>query len=103
MAERVKNLKHLKMVRALPCMLCRLEPCGVAHHLLRADPTRGMGRKAGDNWAVPLCPSHHDQLHNDGLNSVAEDVFFMSRGWPYDRVKRYAAELWNITERGARA
>ena len=29
---------------------------------------RGMSQKTGDQWAVPLCPAHHSQLHLCGKN-----------------------------------
>lgn len=25
-----------------------------------------MGRKSGDEWAIPLCPRHHAELHANG-------------------------------------
>jgi len=27
---------------------------------------RGFGQKTGDQWAIPLCPAHHSQLHTCG-------------------------------------
>jgi len=27
---------------------------------------RGMGKKAGDEWAVPLCADHHREAHGFG-------------------------------------
>jgi len=38
-----------------------------AHHLLKPwQGSRGMGMKAGDQNAVPLCPEHHRELHHYG-------------------------------------
>jgi len=63
--KRLKDRKHLEFVSKMPCCCCGMLGVQV-HHLLRADPKRGMGRKADDKFAVPLCPRHHRELHSDG-------------------------------------
>ena len=45
--KRTSNKKHLEWVATLPCCICGKFGVQV-HHLLRADPKRGTGRKAGD-------------------------------------------------------
>ena len=37
----------------------------VTHHIRFAQP-RAMGMKVGDEWAVPLCFTHHRLLHDAG-------------------------------------
>ena len=63
--DRLEAPKHLAYVRDQPCCVCGAIP-SVPHHLLRADPKRGAGRKAGDQYVVPLCDPHHRKLHLDG-------------------------------------
>lgn len=46
-----------------------------AHHLLSA-PCRGVGKKASDEYTVPLCPDHHRELHGMG----DEGLFFAQYG-----------------------
>ena len=60
--KRTSNKKHLEFVSTLPCCICGKFGVQV-HHLLRADPKRGAGRKAGDEFVIPLCHHHHQGLH----------------------------------------
>jgi len=55
--------KHLVAVRKLPCCVCGNSHTVEAHHLRSLDYGRGMGRKSGDEWVVPLCKEHHDSVH----------------------------------------
>jgi hypothetical protein len=43
--------------------ICR-HPCE-AHHLRLAQP-RALGRKVSDEFTVPLCRIHHDEIHRRG-------------------------------------
>ena len=61
---RLKDKTYLKWVSSQPWLLCLTPKCQ-AHHLTFAMP-RGFGQKTGDQWAVPLCPAHHSQLHTCG-------------------------------------
>ena len=61
--------KYLAHVRTLPCCLCGDDVTVEAHHprVASADDGKrytGMGEKASDRWAVPLCGKHHRQLHS---------------------------------------
>jgi hypothetical protein len=55
-------------VAAQPCLVCQRFPCD-AHHLKFAQP-RALGRKVSDEFTVPLCRDHHQQLHHHG-NEIA--------------------------------
>ncbi len=55
---------HLRFVATHRCLVCRATPVHV-HHPTHAQP-KARGLKAGDQWAVPLCPGHHHALHADG-------------------------------------
>jgi hypothetical protein len=61
---RRRDKDHLKFVAAQPCLLCQRRPCD-AHHLRFAQP-RAMGRKVSDEFTVPLCRTHHRQVHRVG-------------------------------------
>jgi hypothetical protein len=58
---RRRNKAHLKFVAAQPCLLCNRQPSD-AHHLKFAQPI-ALGRKVSDEFTVPLCRTHHRQLH----------------------------------------
>ncbi|MBP0113870.1 ERF family protein [Bradyrhizobium vignae] len=61
---RKRSKAHLLFVREQPCLVCRQTPCD-AHHLTFAQP-RALGRKVSDEFTVPLCRAHHEQLHRHG-------------------------------------
>jgi ERF superfamily len=65
---RVRDKAHLAFVAAQACLVCQRAPCD-AHHLKFAQP-RSLGRKVSDEFAVPLCRDHHQQLHRQG-NEIA--------------------------------
>lgn len=54
---------HLKRVRAMGCVICGRTPCE-AHHC-RVGP-RTMGKRVSDYQVLPLCASHHGELHRGG-------------------------------------
>src|SRR5262249_14468965 len=55
--RRYRNLDHLRFVMRQPCLLCGRKPSD-AHHIRFVQP-RALGRKASDEFAVPLCRLHH--------------------------------------------
>jgi hypothetical protein len=61
---RQRSKAHLAFVAAQPCLICQRTPCD-AHHLKFAQP-RALGRKVSDEFTVPLCRDHHDELHRHG-------------------------------------
>jgi ERF superfamily len=62
--RRYRNRDHLRFVMQQPCLLCGRKPSD-AHHIRFAQP-RALGRKASDEFAVPLCRSHHRAAHRAG-------------------------------------
>jgi hypothetical protein len=50
---------YLRWIRSLPCCVCGHRPPSDAHHSTGA----GMGLKAPDREAMPLCRPHHQQFH----------------------------------------
>jgi hypothetical protein len=65
---RKRSKAHLLFVAAQPCLVCQRFPCD-AHHLKFAQP-RSIGRKVSDEYTVPLCRDHHNELHSHG-NEIA--------------------------------
>ena len=62
--RRLRDKEHLRFVAAQPCLLCERVPSD-AHHLRFAQPM-ALGRKVSDEFTVPLCRTHHRQLHHSG-------------------------------------
>jgi len=62
--RRYRSRDHLRFVMQQPCLLCGRKPSD-AHHLRFVQP-RALGRKASDEFAVPLCRSHHRAVHRAG-------------------------------------
>jgi hypothetical protein len=87
---RARNKAHLIFVAAQPCLICQRSRCD-AHHLKFAQP-RALGRKVSDEFTVPLCREHHQQLHHHG-NEAA--------WWANLKIAplEIAKELWSATLR----
>lgn len=62
--QRIRDKAHLRYVTTQACLLCGIRPSD-AHHLRFAQP-RALGRKVSDKFTVPLCRTHHRQLHQSG-------------------------------------
>jgi hypothetical protein len=62
--HRYRNKEHLRFVAQQPCLLCGRKPTD-AHHIRFVQP-RALGRKASDEFAVPLCRAHHRAVHRTG-------------------------------------
>jgi hypothetical protein len=62
--RRYRDRAHLQFVASQPCLLCGRQPCD-AHHLRFMQP-QAMGRRVSDEFAVPLCRTHHRALHRHG-------------------------------------
>jgi hypothetical protein len=58
---RRRNKAHLRFVALQPCLICSRRPSD-PHHLRFAQPA-ALGRKVSDEYTVPLCRTHHRQLH----------------------------------------
>lgn len=74
-SERVRSPSHLAWVRGFSCLAFGRDPEGCdgrieAHHVSE-DGNAGMGIKAPDSEAVPLCAKHHAQGHAIGWATFA--------------------------------
>jgi ERF superfamily len=86
--RRYRNKAHLRYVAQQPCLLCGRKPSD-PHHLRHLQP-RALGRKASDEFAVPLCRIHHRLVHRVGN----EAAWWKDAG--IDPIKA-ARQLWRQT------
>ena len=86
--RRYRNREHLRYVARQPCLVCGRKPSD-PHHLRFAQP-RALGRKASDEFAVPLCRIHHRLVHRVGN----EGAWWQEVG--IDPIKA-AGKLWKRT------
>lgn len=74
---------------------CAIPPCKKPYPDPHHDRARGMGRSA-DPWSedeenvVPLCRTHHDQVHTEGPDAVQD-----AHGITFARVKIRVWEEWS--------
>jgi hypothetical protein len=66
--KRRRDPEHLKYISSQPCLICSRIPSD-AHHLKFAQP-KAISKKVSDEFTVPLCRTHHRQLHHAG-NEIA--------------------------------
>src|SRR4030095_6920372 len=62
--RRYRDREHLRHVAKQPCLICGRKPSD-PHHLRHLQP-RALGRKASDEFTVPLCRIHHRLVHRVG-------------------------------------
>jgi hypothetical protein len=86
--KRYHNKGHLRFVIQQPCLLCGRKPSD-AHHI-RFAQARALGRKASDEFTVPLCRTHHRSVHRAG----DEQAWWQQAG--IDPLK-VARKLWKHT------
>jgi ERF superfamily len=66
--RRRRDKAHRRFISRQACLICGRQPSD-AHHL-RFAQSKALGRKVSDEFTVPLCRSHHRELHRAG-NEVA--------------------------------
>jgi hypothetical protein len=86
--RRYRDREHLRYVARQPCLICGRKPAD-PHHLRHAQP-RALGRKASDEFTVPLCRIHHRLVHRVGN----EAAWWQDAG--IDPIMA-ACKLWNDT------
>lgn len=62
--KRIRSKAHLRFVAQQPCLICGRKP-SQAHHVRYAQQ-RSLGLKVSDEFAVPLCATHHSENHRTG-------------------------------------
>jgi hypothetical protein len=58
---RRRDKEHRRFISRQPCLVCGRQPSD-PHHL-RFAQSKALGRKVSDEFTVPLCRSHHRELH----------------------------------------
>jgi len=86
--RRYRNREHLRYVAKQPCLICGRKPSD-PHHLRYLQP-RALGRRASDEFAVPLCRSHHRAVHR----ARDERAWWLAAGVDPDQIAR---KLWKDT------
>jgi hypothetical protein len=86
--RRYRSREHLRYVTQQPCLICGRKPSD-PHHLRYMQP-RALGRKASDEFAVPLCRVHHRAAHR----AADERTWWKAAG--IDPIK-IARNLWKQT------
>jgi hypothetical protein len=86
--RRYRNREHLRYVAKQPCLVCGRRPSD-PHHLRYLQP-RALGRRASDEFAVPLCRVHHRAVHR----ARDERAWWRAAGIDPDQVAR---KLWKDT------
>jgi hypothetical protein len=86
--RRFRNKEHLRFVATKACLVCGRKPSD-PHHLRFTQP-RALGRKVSDEFAVPLCRTHHRAVHRSGN----EQAWWKSVGIEPIKVAR---KLWRQT------
>lgn len=91
--KRVRSKEHLRFVASHPCVICGRQPSH-AHHLRHAQ-SRGVSLKVSDEFTVPLCAIHHNEVHRVGPEE---------RWWRERKVEPLgiARSLWQQTVRSNR-
>lgn len=91
--KRIRSKDHLEFVARQPCLVCGRRPAQ-AHHLRFAQP-RAMSLKVSDEFTLPLCAGHHDELHRAG----DERAWWARQG--IRAPLEIAARLWSASRRGS--
>ena len=86
--RRLRDKSHLKFVATQPCLICGREP-SQAHHLTFCQK-RGLSLKVSDEFTIPLCGLHHDELHRSGSEREWWEKYSVNP-------EPIAAELWGKT------
>jgi len=65
--RRIRDRDHIRHVMKQSCLICGRRPSD-PHHL-RLAQSRALGRKVSDEFTVPLCRTHHREIHRCGDES----------------------------------
>jgi hypothetical protein len=110
--KRRRDPEHLRFVAAQPCLICGRLPAD-AHHL-RFAQVRALGRKASDEFTVPLCRMHHREAHRTSNEKawwttlgikpleVARRLWLQSHGEP-QFVSKPLPAVSDVPPKGARS
>jgi hypothetical protein len=97
--RRIRDKAHRKFVSSQACLVCGRQPSD-PHHLRFAQP-RALSRKVSDEFTVPLCRTHHREVHHGGdeaawWNKFGVDPCLVAAAlWAQTRPVRSVAERAN--------
>jgi hypothetical protein len=97
-SRRYRSKEHLRFVAKQSCLVCGRKHSD-PHHLRFAQP-RALGRKASDEFVVPLCRIHHRTVHRvadevEWWKRVGVDPLEVARQlWAQTRAKRGSKGEW---------
>lgn len=92
--RRLRDKAHIKYVTKRPCLICGRQPSD-PHHL-RFAQQRALARKVSDEFTVPLCRSHHREVHR-----VSDEAAWWKQSG-IDAVEA-ANKLWRETHAASRS
>ncbi|MDQ0305284.1 hypothetical protein J2S75_004336 [Ancylobacter polymorphus] len=81
---RLEDADHLRLIRALPCLISGHTPAGQAAHIRYANAQfgkaiTGIGVKPDDKWTVPLCAWEHTES-SGAQHRFGEETWWIERG-----------------------
>jgi hypothetical protein len=97
--KRIRSKEHLRFVASQPCLICGRSPSH-AHHLRYAQ-SKGLNLKVSDEFTVPLCAIHHQNIHTTGREQEwweerkIDPLAIASRLWQQSREQSSAAREAN--------
>jgi len=94
--EFIRDKKHLKWIRELPCVICGEMGCDAAH--IRINSHAGGGRKPADNRVLPLCSYRSPEdigCHRKQHNTSEVKFYYPFGGW--ERAVILAKSLYEVT------
>ena len=62
--RRIRDRDHVRHIIKQPCLICGRRPSD-PHHL-RFAQSRALSRKVSDEFTVPVCRTHHREIHRCG-------------------------------------
>lgn len=94
----VRDPRHLAWIASLPSVISMRTPCEAAH-ISYADrrfgkPERGKGKKAGDDWCLPLTADEHRTGPNAQHKTGRERDWWDSHGIDATAL---ATRLWGVS------
>jgi hypothetical protein len=61
---RIRDKEYLRWLAHFPCVICNIKDGTVVAHHVRIGQAGGVGLKPSDSNCIPLCHTHHMELHN---------------------------------------
>jgi len=89
--SRVRDKNYLRWLAQFPCVICNVKDGTVVSHHVRVGQAGGVGLKPGDDNCLPLCNTHHMELHNYPLG---EETFLTVNGIDHEEKTKEYYELY---------